>query len=60
MSKEKIMKQSQQSYSKEAFVEAADSKDSLILQVVLEDGKTYSKDVVAGMVTAWKTKEVKA
>ncbi|QNK89438.1 hypothetical protein H7992_07170 [Sporosarcina sp. resist] len=61
MSKEKEVKQPQRSYSKEAFVESAtDGKESLILQVILEDGKSYSKEKVTEMVTAWKSKKVNA
>ncbi|KAA0944074.1 hypothetical protein FQ087_18280 [Sporosarcina sp. ANT_H38] len=59
MSKEKEVKLPQQ-YSKIAFLEAAvDGNESVLLRVVLEDGKTYTKDEVAELVAAWKTKEVK-
>lgn len=60
MSKEKEVKLPQQQYSKSAFVEAAaDGNENVLLRVVLKDGKTYTKDEVAELVTAWKTKEVK-
>lgn len=60
MSKEKEVK-SEQKYNKSAFIDAAaDSKERIILQIVLEDGKSYAKDDVAKKVSAWKTKEVKA
>lgn len=52
--------QSTQRFSKSAFLDAADSnKDQLILQVVLEDKKSYTRDEVVSKVEAWKKKEVK-
>lgn len=50
----------QQTYGKEAFIDAAtESKEKMILRVALEDGKSYTKEAVAEIVSAWKTKEVK-
>ncbi|MEK4403443.1 hypothetical protein MKZ26_03230 [Sporosarcina sp. FSL K6-6792] len=61
MSKAKEGKPQQQKYSKSAFVEAAEeSKERLILQVILADNKTYTKDEVAKLVEAWKSKKVNA
>ncbi|KQL37593.1 hypothetical protein AN959_03555 [Psychrobacillus sp. FJAT-21963] len=57
---EKVEVQSAQRFSKSAFLDAADSnKDRLILQVVLEDKKLYTRDEVASKVDVWKKKEVK-
>lgn len=51
----------EQKYSKTAFVEvAADGKERLILQIVLDDGESYSKDEATEKVAEWKKKEVKA
>ena len=56
-----MAKEKEQKYNKSAFVDAAaDSKERLILRIVLEDGKTYANDEVAEKVKAWKIKEVKA
>ncbi|MFJ3386326.1 hypothetical protein [Lysinibacillus sp. NPDC086135] len=50
----------QQKFGKEAFVNAAENnKDQFILQVVLEDGKSYTREEAAKLVKAWKDKEVK-
>lgn len=58
MSKEKEVK-SEQKYSKSAFVEvAADSKERLILQVVLEDGESYTKADAEKKVKDWKSKKI--
>lgn len=60
MSKEKEVK-SEQKYKKSAFIEAAaGSKERLILQIVLDDGESYSKDEATEKVAEWKKKEVKA
>lgn len=49
-----------QKFGKEAFLNAAENtKDRLVLQVVLEDGKTYTKAEAEKIVKAWKQKEVK-
>lgn len=49
-----------QKYSKSAFVDAAESnKERLILQVVLADEKTYTREEVKQIVQTWKQKEVK-
>ncbi|MET3657836.1 hypothetical protein [Sporosarcina psychrophila] len=61
MTKAKEEKSKQQKYSKSAFVEAAtESKERLILQVILADDKTYTKDDAAELVEAWKSKQVNA
>ncbi|MDQ0412724.1 hypothetical protein [Mesobacillus stamsii] len=50
----------QQTYSKQAFVDAAkNSKERLILQVVLNDKKKYTQIDVKNLVNEWKKKEVK-
>lgn len=49
-----------QKFSKEAFLNAAtSSKERLILQVVLQDGASYTKAEVEKIVNDWKQKEVK-
>ncbi|MDQ0269939.1 hypothetical protein [Cytobacillus purgationiresistens] len=59
MSKEKEAK-SQQKYGKEAFLKAEkNTNERLLLQVLLEDGKSYSKVDVTKIVKDWKQKEVK-
>ncbi|RKD22549.1 hypothetical protein BEP19_09820 [Ammoniphilus oxalaticus] len=60
MSKDETPKTKQRRYSKSAFIDAeANSKERLILQVVLEDGKTYTKAEVDKTVKDWKRKEIK-
>lgn len=60
MTKGKTAKSKQQKFGKAAFVESAENtQDSLLYQVVLEDGKSYTKEEVTKLVTAWKKKEVK-
>lgn len=60
MTKGKTAKPKQQKFGKAAFVESAEStQESLEYQVVLEDGKSYTQEEVAKLVTAWKKKEVK-
>lgn len=60
MSKEKEVKLPQQQYNKSAFVEDATNRnESVLLQVVLVNGKSYTKDEVAELVAVWKSKEVK-
>lgn len=47
-------------YSKEAFLDAAkDSNERLLLNVLLTDGQSYSKDHVATTLKDWKSKELK-
>lgn len=47
-------------YSKQGFIDAAEnSKDRLILQVVLEDNKKYTIENVKSIVDEWKKREVK-
>lgn len=49
-----------QKFGKEAFLNAAETtKDRLVLHVVLEEGKTYTKSEVEKAVKDWKQKEVK-
>lgn len=49
-----------QKFGKEAFLNAAENtKDRLVLQIVLEDGQTYTKTEADKIVKAWKQKEVK-
>lgn len=50
-----------QKYSKTAFVEAATtSKDRLLLNVLLSDGKSYTEEEVELKLSDWKKKEVRA
>jgi hypothetical protein len=50
-----------QKFSKEAFVDAAkNSKDRLLLKMLLKDGESYAKEDVTKVVKDWKSKEVKA
>lgn len=54
-------KTTKQTYSKSAFLDAAkDSTERLLLNVLLNDQKKYSKDEVEKLVNDWKAKEVKA
>jgi len=47
-------------YSKEAFLDASkDSKERLLLNVLLKDGQSYSKEHVAATLKDWKSKELK-
>lgn len=51
----------ERTYNKEAFVDAAEnSKDGLVLQVILEDGESYSKDDVEKLVEKWNSKKVES
>lgn len=48
-------------YSKSAFLDAAkDSKERLLLNTLLKDDQTYTKEYVEKSVEEWKSKEVKA
>lgn len=48
-------------YGKAAFLDAAkDPKERIILQVVLEDEKQYTREEASDLATEWKNKEVKA
>lgn len=59
MSNEKKVAKTQK-FGKEAFLNAAENtKDRLVLQIVLEDGQSYSKADADKIVKAWKQKEVK-
>lgn len=57
MSKEKVVEP--QEYSKEAFVDASEGQECLLIQVLLDNEKTYTKEQVAKLVGTWKAKEVK-
>lgn len=57
MSKEKVVES--QKYSKEAFVDASEGKERLLIQVLLNDEEMYTKEQVAKLVESWKAKEVK-
>ncbi|EPD52758.1 hypothetical protein HMPREF1210_01138 [Paenisporosarcina sp. HGH0030] len=47
-------------YSKEAFLDASkDSNERLLLNVLLIDGQSYSKEHVATTLKDWKSKELK-
>lgn len=47
-------------YSKAAFIKASkDSKERLILNVLLEDEKSYTKDEVSRALKTWKVKKLK-
>lgn len=49
-----------QKYSKTAFLDAAiDSNERLLLDTLLQDGTSYTKDDVAKVVEAWKSKPIK-
>lgn len=49
-----------QTFSKKAFIEAAATKnEAVLLQVVLEDDKTYTRDEAKQLVESWKQKEAK-
>lgn len=53
-------KAEKQTYGKQAFIDAAkDSKERLVLQVVLDDEKKYTPNDVKSIVSEWKKKEVK-
>ncbi|GIN37796.1 hypothetical protein [Heyndrickxia oleronia] len=50
-----------QKFGKTAFLNAAkNTNERLLLQVILQDGTTYTKEEVAKLVEDWKKKEVKA
>lgn len=55
----KDAKLQKQQYSKSAFVEeASDSKERLILQVLLTDDQKYTKTDVDKLVKEWKEKKI--
>jgi hypothetical protein len=61
LSKNNTESNAKQTYSKSAFLNAAKgSKERLILTVLLEDDKSYTKAEVEKAVSEWKSKEVKA
>lgn len=48
-------------YSKSAFIDAAkDSKERLLINALLQDNVTYTRNDVKQKIAEWKTKEVKA
>lgn len=49
-----------QKFGKAAFLNAAkNTNERLLLQVILKDGTTYTKEEVAKLVEGWRKKEVK-
>lgn len=57
--KQTTEKQPNKKYSKAAFLESAPStKERLEYEVVLQEGKTYTKDEADKLVAAWKKKGV--
>lgn len=57
MIKEKVVES--QKYSKEAFVDASEGQEKLLIQVLLNDKEMYTKEQVAELAESWKAKEVK-
>ncbi|MED4377984.1 hypothetical protein P9274_20210 [Schinkia azotoformans] len=58
MNEEKVIKQ--QKFSKEAFLNAAkNTQERLVIQIVLQDGTSYTKAEAEKLVNNWKKKEVK-
>jgi hypothetical protein len=48
-------------YDKSAFIDGAkDSKERLLINVLLIDNQSYAKGEVATLLKEWKSKEVKA
>jgi hypothetical protein len=57
----KSKSEDKQQFSKSAFLDAAkDKKERLLIQTLLDDGTSYSKDEVSKILKEWKSKEVKA
>lgn len=54
-----MSKSKNQEFSKEAFVSGAEGSDGLLMQVLLEDGKSYTKEQVAEILQTWKAKVIK-
>lgn len=48
-----------QKYSKEAFVDASEGQERLLIQVLLNAEEMYTKEQVAKLMQSWKAKEVK-
>lgn len=49
----------QMRYGKSAFIRASEyAKDRLLLEVLLDDTKTYTKEEVDSLLSEWKAKEV--
>lgn len=47
-------------YSKSAFVDATkDSKEKLLLKMLLKDKTSYTQDEVAKLINEWKVKTVR-
>lgn len=56
----KKARQTVKKFGKEAFINAAENtKEKLIIRVVLADGETYTKAEADKLVKNWKQKEVK-
>lgn len=60
MTKAKEEKQAQPLYNRTAFIEGYEGQDQLILRVILEDGKSYSKQDVTEQLAAWKKQTINA
>ena len=46
-------------YGKSAFIRAPEyAKDRLLLEVLLDESRTYTKEEVNSLLSEWKTKEV--
>ena len=54
-----MSKSKSQEFSKEAFVSGAKGSDELLIQILLEDGKNYTKEQVADILQKWKAKVIK-
>ncbi|MCJ8008902.1 hypothetical protein ACFFF5_21035 [Lederbergia wuyishanensis] len=55
-----MAKDKPQKYSKEAFLNAAkNNNERLLLNVLLRDNQSYTKEDVEKTVKTWKNKEVK-
>lgn len=49
-----------QKYSKTAFLDAAkDNKERLLLDALLQDDKSYTKEEVEKVAKAWKSKPIR-
>ncbi|MCQ5364719.1 hypothetical protein NOW01_06825 [Anoxybacillus salavatliensis] len=46
-------------YGKSAFIRATEyAKDRLLLEVLLDESRTYTKEEVDSLLSEWKAKEV--
>ncbi|WP_171334862.1 MULTISPECIES: hypothetical protein [unclassified Anoxybacillus] len=49
----------QMRYGKSAFIRAPEyAKDRLLLEVLLDESRTYTKEEVDSLLSEWKAKEV--